>query len=68
MENTNMSDNYAGNGSGLTRERLEETLEAAREKVTELGRKISTFVRERPGAALLIAGGAGYLVGRLLRR
>jgi hypothetical protein len=65
---TNVSDKYAGNGSGLTKENLEETLEAAREKVGEYGRAISNFVRERPAAALMIALGAGYLVGRLLRR
>jgi ElaB/YqjD/DUF883 family membrane-anchored ribosome-binding protein len=65
---TNVSDKYAGNGSGLTKENLEETFEAAREKVSEYGRAISNFVRERPAAALVIALGAGYLVGRLLRR
>ena len=65
---TNVSDKYAGNGSGMTRENLEETIEAAREKMSEYGRAISSFVRERPAAALIIALGAGYLVGRLLRR
>src|SRR5262249_9770784 len=68
MEKTNVSDKSAGNGSRLTREHLEETIEAAREKVAELGRTISRFVRERPAAALLMAVGAGYLVARLLRR
>jgi ElaB/YqjD/DUF883 family membrane-anchored ribosome-binding protein len=68
MENPNVSDKYAGNGSTLTKENLEETIEAAREKLGEYGRSISTFVRERPAAALMIALGAGYLIGRLLRR
>jgi ElaB/YqjD/DUF883 family membrane-anchored ribosome-binding protein len=68
MERTNMSDKYADNGSGLTKERLEETIEAAREKLDEYSRSIATFVRERPATALMLALGAGYLVGRFLRR
>jgi hypothetical protein len=68
MERTNMSDKYAGNGSGLSKEDVQETIDAAREKLGEYGRTIASFVRERPAAALMIALGAGYLVGRLLRR
>ena len=68
MENSNVSDKYAGNGSTLTKENLEETIDAAREKLGEYGRSIQSFVRERPAAALMIALGAGYLIGRLLRR
>ena len=30
--------------------------------------KVESFVRERPGTALLIAVGAGFLVGRIVRR
>jgi ElaB/YqjD/DUF883 family membrane-anchored ribosome-binding protein len=68
MEKTNVSDRYAGNGSGLTKENLEEAFDAARDKVNQYGRALSSFVRERPAMAVMIALGAGYLVGRLLRR
>ncbi len=38
------------------RGRLDETLEQAAE-----------FIRQRPGTALLVAAGLGYLVGRIVR-
>ena len=59
---------YGGNGNRLTRERLEEEFEHARQRATEMGEAFLTFVRERPGTALVIALGAGYLIGRILRR
>jgi hypothetical protein len=60
-------DRVLGGNGNLARE-FEHGFETAREKVNELGRSLSAFVRERPGTALAIALGAGYLVGRLLRR
>jgi len=59
---------YAGNGNRITRERIEEELERARERATEMGEAFLGFVRERPGTALVIALGAGYLIGRIFRR
>jgi ElaB/YqjD/DUF883 family membrane-anchored ribosome-binding protein len=35
--------------------------------MSDVGDRIAHFVRERPGAAIAIALGAGFLVGRLLR-
>jgi len=34
----------------------------------EIMDKVEAFVRERPGTAILTALGAGYLIGRLVRR
>ena len=34
----------------------------------ELMDRVEAFVRERPGTAILTALGAGYLIGRLVRR
>ncbi len=62
-----ITERLGGNGN-ITRESVEETIEAAREKMDQVGRQLMGFVKERPGTALLIAVGAGYLVGRLLRR
>jgi hypothetical protein len=55
------------NGSRFSVENLEHKLDAARERVTDLTKSAATFIRERPGTALLIALGAGYFVGRLRR-
>lgn len=45
----------------------EERLGELQERMGDLGERLSHFVRERPGAAIAIAVGAGFLVGRLLR-
>jgi hypothetical protein len=58
---------HGGNGD-LSRQNIEESLEAAREKMNEYGRILASFVKERPGTALVLALGAGYLIGRILRR
>jgi hypothetical protein len=57
------------NGNGpLSPSNLEEGALVARERLEELGRSVLRFVRERPGMALALALGAGYVVGRVLRR
>ena len=43
-------------------------LEHAGETLSRLADRTEEFVRERPAAALLMALGAGILLGRLLRR
>jgi ElaB/YqjD/DUF883 family membrane-anchored ribosome-binding protein len=55
-----------GNGhiqeeSRRKKNQLEETADRA------LG-KLADFIREKPGVALLIAVGAGFVLGRLVRR
>jgi len=59
---------FGDGGNRITRERIEEELERARERAGEMGEAFLGFVRERPGTALVIALGAGYLIGRILRR
>jgi ElaB/YqjD/DUF883 family membrane-anchored ribosome-binding protein len=68
---------------GLTQEVLMETENARTENMRNLANvkmdeikewsndmlgRVEGFVRERPGTALLIAVGAGLLVGRIMRR
>jgi hypothetical protein len=42
-------------------------LEELRQRVGEINERVVTFIKERPGTALLIAAGAGFLIGRILR-
>jgi hypothetical protein len=42
-------------------------LEELRQKVDELNERVVGFIRERPGTALFIALGTGFLIGRILR-
>jgi ElaB/YqjD/DUF883 family membrane-anchored ribosome-binding protein len=44
------------------------TVERAKETGTRLLERVEGFVRERPGTAILCALGAGFLIGRLIRR
>ncbi len=70
MERTELDNNLGGNGH------LGEDLKAqANAKLDEAWRfseelmdRVEAFVRERPGTAILTALGAGYLIGRLVRR
>jgi hypothetical protein len=45
----------------------QEQLDQLRDRVEDIGERVTGFIRERPGTALLIAVGAGYLIGRMLR-
>ena len=45
----------------------QEQLEELRTRAREVGDKVVGFIKERPVTALLVAVGAGYLVGRILR-
>ena len=58
-----MSNNNGG-GNILGRD---EQMEELRQRVGELNERVVSFIKERPGTALLIAAGAGYLIGRILR-
>lgn len=69
MERTDL-DNERGNGhlgEDLTNQ-ARAKLEEARRVSEELMDRVESFVRERPGTAVLAALAAGYLVGRLIRR
>lgn len=47
---------------------LAERVEWAKNNLGGVLAKVETFVRERPGAALAIALGAGFIIGRIVRR
>jgi hypothetical protein len=49
-------------------DRLAPQLEQARAALSDWNTKVSTFVRERPGTALLGALAFGYLVGKIASR
>jgi len=48
-------------------EQAEAQLAQLRERMGEINERVVGFIRERPGTAILIALGAGYLIGRMLR-
>lgn len=49
-------------------ERLGPQLEEAKQGLSELNTRITSFVRERPGLCLLGALAFGYVVGRIASR
>jgi hypothetical protein len=60
MDSTDIRTRESGNGHA--------TIEKATEAGTRLLDRVVEMVRERPGAAILCALGAGFLVGKLIRR
>jgi len=54
--------------NGDLKEMATAKIEGAREWSADVLDQVETFVRERPGTAVLVALGAGFLVGRLIRR
>jgi ElaB/YqjD/DUF883 family membrane-anchored ribosome-binding protein len=59
----------SGNGRfAEAKEMAEEKFDMLQERFGQMARRIEEFVRERPGTALIAALGAGFLVGRLVRR
>ena len=59
-----MSNNGSRNVLG---EEAQEQLEELRQRMGEVNERLVSFIKERPGTALLIAAGAGFLIGRILR-
>jgi ElaB/YqjD/DUF883 family membrane-anchored ribosome-binding protein len=53
---------------GDVRQRAEAGLEDARGYAQEAGAWISEFARERPIAAIAVAAGLGFLIGRIASR
>jgi ElaB/YqjD/DUF883 family membrane-anchored ribosome-binding protein len=43
-------------------------IEDVREWSADVLDQVESFVRQRPGTAVLVALGAGFLIGRLIRR
>lgn len=48
-------------------DRVGRGIDEARDRVASLRGDAAAFIRARPGVALLLAFGAGYLIGRALR-
>jgi hypothetical protein len=44
-----------------------EQLEELRQRIGDAGERLVELIRERPGTSILIALGAGFLIGRMLR-
>jgi ElaB/YqjD/DUF883 family membrane-anchored ribosome-binding protein len=59
---------YATDTAEDVREAAAQKIERAREWSADVLDRVETFVRERPATALLCAVGAGFIVGRLVRR
>jgi ElaB/YqjD/DUF883 family membrane-anchored ribosome-binding protein len=62
--------NNNGNISAKAREMgdvASRELEDLRERFGDVNERVVGFIRERPGTSILIAIGAGFLIGRLLR-
>ena len=57
-----------GAGNGDMRDVAAARLDEVKEWSSDAVDRIESFVRERPGVAILAALGAGYLIGRIIRR
>ena len=57
----------SSNGNRDLASQAQDQLGELRERFGDLGEQVAGFVRERPGTSILIAVGAGFLIGRMLR-
>lgn len=57
----------SGNGHDI-KDMATEKFDRAREWSGEALERVESFVRQRPGTAMLVAIGAGFVIGRLVRR
>ncbi len=71
MERT-IDENASASGNGHTAEDLKNAASAKLDQAYQWSEqyldRVESFVRERPGTAVLAALGAGYIIGRLVRR
>lgn len=49
-------------------ERVRPQIEEAKERLSDMNSRVTSFIRENPGACLLGAVAAGYLIARFARR
>ncbi len=70
MERTELDEGESGNGhmGEDLKAQANAKLDEAMRFSEELMDRVEAFVRERPATAMLAALGAGYLIGRLVRR
>lgn len=52
----------------MLQERLAPQIDQARQNLTDLNRKVVSFVRENPGTCLIGAVALGFIVGKLAAR
>jgi ElaB/YqjD/DUF883 family membrane-anchored ribosome-binding protein len=62
-----MTGSNNGGGASALGSEAQVQLDELRQRVGEINERVVTFIKERPGTALLIAAGAGFLIGRILR-
>ena len=67
MEQRTQDNGNAARAGGDVRRQATAELEQMRERLEALNDRVIGFIRERPGTAILVALGCGFLVGRLLR-
>lgn len=53
---------------GQARERASTYIQTGKDKASDVSDRVEAFVREQPVKSVLIAAGAGLLIGFLLRR
>lgn len=58
---------FAKERYSVAKERVGQGYDRARKDVDQLASDVSVYVRDNPGRAVLIAAGAGFLLGFLLR-
>ena len=58
--------NFAAQTEDISAQAMEK-LDQLREQASQVGERVVSFIKERPGTSLLIAAAAGYLIGRLVR-
>lgn len=58
--------NFAAQAEDIGEQAMQQ-LDHLREQASEIGERVVSFIKERPGTSLLIAAAAGYLIGRILR-
>jgi ElaB/YqjD/DUF883 family membrane-anchored ribosome-binding protein len=57
-----------GDAAVQVKDKAQAAAGVATEKVGELGQDVTTLIRRYPLSALLVAAGAGFLLGQVLRR
>jgi hypothetical protein len=63
----NVGNNGGGAGSSALSDEAQRQLDELRQRAGEINERLVAFIKERPGTALLIAAGFGFLAGRILR-
>jgi ElaB/YqjD/DUF883 family membrane-anchored ribosome-binding protein len=58
--------NFAAQAEDIGEQAMQQ-LDHLREQAGEIGERVVSFIKERPGTSLLIAAAAGYLIGRIVR-